>query len=124
MTAHVSCDSETAALNWSKAKGASFYTLLATGSLGYIVDFSTTSTNLSVSLICGQSYSVTVQAHNIYCESQPSTPAVFRLGMYLKLEINLLCTKQKSTSLNTQRQYAISCYYKKENSLQIILLFE
>uniref|UniRef100_A0A8C1ZR06 Fibronectin type III domain-containing protein 7 n=1 Tax=Cyprinus carpio TaxID=7962 RepID=A0A8C1ZR06_CYPCA len=80
MTAHVSCDSETAALNWSKAKGASFYTLLATGSLGYIVDFSTTSTNLSVSLICGQSYSVTVQAHNIYCESQPSTPAVFRLA--------------------------------------------
>ncbi|KAK2900552.1 hypothetical protein Q8A67_008667 [Cirrhinus molitorella] len=80
VTAHVSCDSETVALDWSKAKGASFYIVMATGSLGYIVDFNTTSTNLSVSLLCGQGYNISVQAQNEYCESPPSTPAVFRLA--------------------------------------------
>ncbi|XP_026054455.1 uncharacterized protein LOC113040326 [Carassius auratus] len=80
VTANVSCDSETAAFNWSKAKGASFYTVMAIGSLGYIAEFNTTSTNLSVPLLCGQSYNVFVEAHNIYCESPPSTAAVFRLA--------------------------------------------
>ncbi len=75
---------------------------MATGSLGYIVDFNTTSTNLSVSLLCGQSYNVSVQAHSDDCESLPSTPVVFRLGMSLKLDVNLLCTKHKSTSINTK----------------------
>ncbi len=122
MTAKVSCDSETVALDWSKAKRASFYVVMATGSLGYIVDFNTTSTNLSVSLLCGQSYNVSVQAHSDDCESLPSTPAVFRLGMSLKLDINLLCTKQKSTSINTKAVF--NFLLKKENQLQIILLFE
>ncbi|XP_016419796.1 uncharacterized protein LOC107749215, partial [Sinocyclocheilus rhinocerous] len=79
VTAHVSCDSKTVALDWSKAKGASFYIVMAAGSLGYFVDFNTTSTNLSVSLLCGQSYNVSVQAHGETCDSLPSIPAVFRL---------------------------------------------
>ncbi|KTF95187.1 hypothetical protein cypCar_00023202, partial [Cyprinus carpio] len=80
VSAHVSCDSETVALDWSKAKGASFYIVMATGSLGYFVDFNTTSTNLSVSLLCGQSYNVSVQANSDTCDSPLSIPAVFRLA--------------------------------------------
>ncbi|XP_016147370.1 uncharacterized protein [Sinocyclocheilus grahami] len=81
VTAHVSCDSETVALDWSEAKGASFYIVMAAGSLGYFVNFNTTSTNLSVSLLCGQSYNVSVQAHGDTCDSLPSIPAVFRLAL-------------------------------------------
>ncbi|XP_026061504.1 fibronectin [Carassius auratus] len=80
VTAHVSCDSETVELDWSKAKGASFYIVMATGSLGYFVDFNTSSTNLSVSLLCGQSYNVSVQANSDTCDSLPSIPALFKLA--------------------------------------------
>ncbi|XP_051768188.1 uncharacterized protein fndc7rs1 isoform X1 [Ctenopharyngodon idella] len=80
VTAHMSCNSEMVALNWSNAKGVSFYTVTAKGSLGYTVDFNTSSTSLSVSLLCGQSYNVTVQGQNDRCDSPVSAPAVFRLA--------------------------------------------
>ncbi|XP_077077959.1 uncharacterized protein fndc7rs1 [Siphateles boraxobius] len=80
VTAHMSCNSEMVTLDWSNAKGASSYIVTAKGSLGYIIAFNTTSTSLSVSLLCGQSYNVTVQGQEAYCDSPLSAPVVFRLA--------------------------------------------
>ncbi|KAI7809537.1 hypothetical protein IRJ41_010869 [Triplophysa rosa] len=96
VTAHVSCDSNTVRLDWSNARGVSLYNVMATGSLGYSNAFNTSTNNLSVSLPCGQSYSVTVQGQSQDCDSPLSAPALFILAPCAPLDLvtYVECTDQ------------------------------
>ncbi|KAI4885449.1 hypothetical protein NFI96_001413 [Prochilodus magdalenae] len=78
LTAQVFCANQTVALDWSDAPGAWQYVVTVSGDLGLLLNFSSASSALSISLACGQSYSVIVLGQDQHCISQRSAPVFFR----------------------------------------------
>ncbi|KAJ8384528.1 hypothetical protein AAFF_G00204430 [Aldrovandia affinis] len=78
MTTHGSCSSDTVSLVWEETRGAYVYIVTAVGDLGYITAFNTTDTSLTVSLPCGQIYSLSLVAQDDRCDSPSSMTAEYR----------------------------------------------
>lgn len=78
LTVTGSCNNETLTLDWSAAEGASFYTVIATGDLGYLTSFQTNETMAELQLPCGQLFTFTVRAQDSQCDSAVSLPEEFK----------------------------------------------
>ncbi|KAM9385761.1 uncharacterized protein fndc7b [Pholidichthys leucotaenia] len=73
-----SCSSETVALQWSEARGASAYVMTAVSDLGYSTSLQTFATTIQTDLPCGQMFTFTVVAQGDRCDSAASLSEEFQ----------------------------------------------
>ncbi|XP_028666288.2 uncharacterized protein LOC114658369 [Erpetoichthys calabaricus] len=75
VTATSDCDTGTVTVSWEESSGATFYTVMAHGSRGYLTTCNTTGTECQLTdLLCSHSYNITVMATDETCTSLESHP--------------------------------------------------
>ncbi|KAG2461556.1 FNDC7 protein, partial [Polypterus senegalus] len=75
VTATNDCDTGTVTVSWEESSGATFYTVMAHGSRGYLTTCNATGTECQLTdLLCSHSYNITVTATDDMCTSLESHP--------------------------------------------------
>lgn len=81
LTARVDCNTGITVVTWDASRGATSYTVYASGSLGHSTQCNSTDTNCDFpNLPCGQDYTITVVARHPSCASVVSEPIYASTG--------------------------------------------